>query len=70
MVKDQFQNDSWISGAVYDDETLRMTVFVGSDSYECQGVPSDIWQQFKSAGSKGKFFNANIKGKFQHEYFE
>ncbi len=28
------------------------------------GVPAEIWQQFKTADSKGRFFNASIRGRY------
>ena len=30
-------------------------------------VPVEIWEQFKEASSKGKFFNSVIKGRFKPE---
>ena len=68
-MKDTFENSSWIRGAVYDDETLRMIIYIGDDTYECEGVPSEIWNEFKQSPSKGQYFNANIKGKYLNKLF-
>lgn len=71
-MKDTFQSpeSSFIQGAIYDDETLRMLIYIGDDTFECQGVPVQVWQEFKQSPSKGQYFNRNIKGLYQHEYFE
>ena len=34
--------------------------------YQYEDVPSDIWEEFKAAESKGKYFNQQIR----HTYFE
>tara|TARA_R110002167_G_scaffold158894_1_gene354313 strand:+ start:223 stop:357 length:135 start_codon:yes stop_codon:yes gene_type:complete len=36
----------------------------GSEVYECEGVDSDTWSEFKMAKSKGAYFNKYIRGKF------
>jgi len=65
-MEDSFSGDSWIVGARYNTETLRMQIYIGKSSevYECEGVDPDTWDQFKRAKSRGKYFNAYIKGKF------
>ena len=36
----------------------------GSEVYECEGVDSNTWSEFKRADSKGRYFNKYIRGKF------
>jgi len=35
-------------------------------NYIHKGVPVDLWYRFKRASSFGKFYNLNIKGKYQY----
>jgi len=65
-MEDSFSGSSWIIGARYDSETQRMQIYIGNEGevYECEGVDAETWSLFKSAKSKGKYFNAYIKGKF------
>ncbi len=64
-----FDNDSWIKEVKYNRITKQMLV---NGQYECQGVPLKIFVDFALSGSKGKYWNLNIKGKeeFLHEYFK
>ena len=66
MTADSFTGDSWIQGAKYNSETKLMQIYMsgGSEVYECEGVDSDTWSEFKSAKSKGSYFNKYIRGKF------
>lgn len=69
----EFDNDSWIQFVSYDTETrqMRITMKGGKKNiYECQNVPQDVYHEFKKAGSRGNFFNNNIKGKYNFEWFE
>jgi len=68
-MEDSFANDSFITGAKYNTETQYMTIYFGESSFECEKVPLEIWEEFKQAKSKGKYFNTYIKGKFNNEYF-
>jgi len=73
MVKHEFDNGSWISHVEYDDETsqMRITMKGGQKSvYECQDVPFNVYQAFRTAPSRGSFFNSDIKGQFNHKWFE
>ncbi len=65
-MKDSFSGSSWIQGAKYDSELERMQIYIGNkgEIYECDGVSLEVWQEFKSASSKGKYFNNYIKGKY------
>ena len=66
MTADSFVGDSWIQGAKYNSETQLMQIYMsgGSEVYECEGVDSDTWSEFKRADSKGKYFNKYIRGQF------
>ena len=66
MVEDSFAGDSWIQGAKYNSETQLMQIYMsgGSEVYECEGVDSNTWSEFKRADSKGKYFNKYIRGQF------
>lgn len=59
---------TWLNAKyVYKDKTL--VVYIGKDTYECVDVPVEVWSAFKSADSKGSFFNRNIRGKYNHSMF-
>ena len=66
MTADNFAGDSWIQGAKYDSEPQLMQIYMkgGSEVYECEGVDSDTWSEFKRAKSKGSYFNKYIRGRF------
>jgi hypothetical protein len=65
----EFSHNSWIRQVTYNKSTKQMLITTEKSSYECQGVPLEIFEEFASAPSKGSYFNRNIKGKFNHEYF-
>lgn len=46
---------------------LKLTFKTNGKIYEYKGVSEDIWQQFKSSESKGKFFHAYIKNMYKFE---
>ena len=49
----------------YDDETRELDItFTSGKMYRYFNVPLEIYAEFLDAGSKGKFFNDNIKGTF------
>lgn len=51
-----------LQGAAYEPETETLTVtFRSGSSYDYEGVPEGIWQQFKEAASAGTFWRNNIK---------
>ena len=66
LTEDSFAGDSWIQGAKYNSETQRMQIYIGAggEVYECEGVDPDTWSEFKSAKSKGTYFNKYIRGQF------
>lgn len=67
-----FENDSWIQSVSYNTETKAMLIIMKGGSknrYECDNVPQAIYEAFERAGSKGQYFNANIKGKYMNKLF-
>lgn len=56
---------SMISSAGYGYETQTLEVeFKDGDLYRYTGVPEEKWAAMRSAESAGRYFNANIKGKY------
>jgi hypothetical protein len=41
--------------------------FVSGRRYSYFGVPADLVQDMRRSFSKGEFFNANIRGRFDYE---
>jgi len=41
--------------------------FVERGTYEYYDVPTTVWIALKSAGSKGKYFNDNIRGLYEYQ---
>lgn len=71
-MKLEFDNDSWIQHVSYDTDTQEMAITMKGGKknvYACQGVPLEVFEAFKNAGSRGKFFNENIKGRYNHTWF-
>jgi hypothetical protein len=52
-----------------DGSTLSV-VFKAGTQYIYYDVPEEIFEGMKGAESKGKYFNANVKGKFESEKVE
>jgi hypothetical protein len=49
----------------YDAESSTLEVEFNSGAvYQFQGVPQAEWESLLNAGSKGRYFNANIKNRF------
>lgn len=59
---------TWLS-AKYVYKTKALIVYMDSDAYELVDVPEDVWKAFKSAPSKGRFFNTELRGKYNHSMF-
>lgn len=56
---------SHIDGFGYNSISKVLTVkYASGSSYNFTGVPLSVWIGLKAAPSKGKYMNANIKGKF------
>jgi KTSC domain len=61
----RFLVSSTITSVEYDDEARELDVtFTSGKMYRYFNVPLEIYAEFLDAGSKGKFFNDNIKGVF------
>lgn len=52
----------------YDPDTSILYVKFKPDSlYKYFDVPADVWEDFKSASSKGQFVHQRLKGTYQYE---
>ncbi len=61
----RFLVSSTIKSVEYDDEARELDItFTSGKMYRYFNVPLEIYAEFLDAGSKGKFFNDNIKGAF------
>jgi hypothetical protein len=61
----RFLVSSTITSVEYDDEARELDIkFTSGKMYRYFNVPLEIYAEFLDAGSKGKFFNDNIKGAF------
>ncbi|WP_026896728.1 KTSC domain-containing protein [Daejeonella oryzae] len=59
---------SVISKFSYDQDSKSLIVtYVSGLVYRYKAVPLDIFNDFKSAESKGRYLNFHIKGKFSYE---
>ena len=46
----------------YDPLTCRLEVdFVSNSRYAYEGVPSNVWEEFKAAPSKGRFVHSVLR---------
>lgn len=62
---------SVISHFSYNEERKDLKItFVTGMVYVYRNVPAKIYQMLKIAGSKGRYFNANIKDKFKFNKVE
>ena len=61
----RFLVSSTIKSVEYDDEARELDItFTSGKTYRYFSVPLEIYAELLDAGSKGKFFNNNIKGAF------
>lgn len=59
---------SAIKNVMYNAHTRTLKVqFIGGQLYEYQNVPVEVYDEFCQAESLGKFFNENIKTKFNKD---
>ena len=56
-----------ITAIGYDDEQQALYIMFGPHTYLYHGVPTDLWERFKAAESKGRFFREFIKGQYRGE---
>jgi hypothetical protein len=61
----RFLVSSTIKSVEYDDGARELDItFTSGKTYRYFNVPLEIYAEFLDAGSRGKFFNDNIKGTF------
>lgn len=60
-------NSSNIKSIGYDGTDLYVEYLSGS-VYQYKNVPQGQFESLKTAESKGRFMNENIKGKFNYDY--
>ena len=59
-------SSSNISGVGYAPASMTLEIaFHGGGVYQYFDVPETMYQEFMRAGSKGKFFHANIKDNYR-----
>jgi hypothetical protein len=58
-------NSSAIEAVGYDGNTLAVKFHTINEVYEHCGFPSSLFEEFINAPSMGRFYNENIRGKFQ-----
>jgi hypothetical protein len=57
-----------IHSFVHDHDSRKLTItFVSGLKYEYKNVPPEVYHMLKAAGSKGRYFNHYIKGKFKYK---
>ena len=59
-------DSSWIERISYNGSG-GLTIDTHTRTIQYNGVPEHVFENFKSADSKGKFYNDNIKGIYQRE---
>lgn len=58
-----FSGNSWIRLVdYYSDKT--MIIMMGKKTYSYKNVPFSVFMDFMTAESRGRFFNYNIRGKY------
>jgi hypothetical protein len=57
-----------ISSFSYDPELSDLTIrYVSGLVYCYKKVPEKVFKEFRASGSKGRYLNFNIKGKYDYE---
>jgi mevalonate pyrophosphate decarboxylase len=59
---------TWVKSATYyscDGKTGYLIILLKSKEYIHANLPYSIWKGFKNASSKGKYYDNNIKHKYQ-----
>ena len=65
------QNSSQIVSIGYNANTRTLRIeFKNKSYYDYSDVPPELFQQLMASPSKGKFFHATIKGKFEYRKIE
>ena len=58
-------NSSAIKRAEYDPQSMRLTIwFPEGHSYDFCRVPARVWEGLLNAGSKGTYYNHNIRDRY------
>lgn len=66
MIQHDFPTSSHIARIHYNPDNARLKVeFRSGRDYEYEDVPYEIFNKFVAAESAGKYFNAEIKGKYR-----
>ncbi len=61
----KYISSSMINSIGYDPETETLEIeFSGGAVWQYSDVPADVWDDFESSGSQGRFFHQNIKGQY------
>jgi hypothetical protein len=63
-----YSQSSWISHAEYkscDGIKGYFLLSTGNMTYIFAGMPINVWNEYKSASSKGRYYNEYIKGRYQ-----
>lgn len=56
-----------LADVAYDAATQRLQIrFCDGRSYEYDKIPEDVYAALLLAASKGRYFNASIRGRFRH----
>ena len=55
-------SSTFVGQVVYEKADESMLIVLGDSIYNFCSVPRDIYDSFRRASSKGRFFNSSIKG--------
>ena len=66
---DRQEVESSVIGAVGHSRVLEIQ-FESGRIYQYFNVPEDVYEEMLKAESKGKYFNANIRGKYIYQEIE
>ena len=62
----RIDDSDWIDHVKYDPETLKLDVVTRTGGkYRYQGIGTDTFARLVCAESSGRYFNAEIKGKYR-----
>lgn len=63
----EMTRSSFVHRVCYDKESAALVVLLSSTYYKYCGVPASIAAGFTHAASAGRYFNANVKGRYTCE---
>lgn len=55
-------SSSFLTGGMW--ENFHMELMIGNRVYPYEDVPRVVWERLYAAPSKGRFYNAEIKGQY------